>query len=89
MIGLIKYNHKKNLQTDRQSRREAGPAHAMSYYSCPDEPTRRVLRARRYATKGRIGLGLHRTTRAALRSIGSSRDFIKGPSGASCGQGLV
>jgi hypothetical protein len=32
------------------------------------------VRARRYATTGRIGLGLHRTTWAVLRSIGSSRD---------------
>jgi hypothetical protein len=47
------------------------------------------VRARRRATTGRIGLGLHRTTRAALRSIGSSRDTITGLTGASCGPDLV
>jgi hypothetical protein len=47
--------------------------------------------ARRCATTGRIGLGLHRTARAALRSIGlgSWRDSTKGLTGASCGPDLV
>ncbi len=36
MIGLMKYNHKKNLQTDRQRRRGEGPAYAVPYYSYPD-----------------------------------------------------
>jgi hypothetical protein len=38
---------------------------------------------------GRIGLGLHRTTWAALRSIGSSRDSTKGLAGARRGPDLV
>ncbi len=36
-----------------------------------------------------IGLGLHRTTWAALSSIGSSRDSTKGLTGTSCWQDLV
>ncbi len=49
------------------------------------------VRARRYATTGRIDLGLHGTTLtwAALRSIGSWRDSVKGLTGASCGPDLV
>ncbi len=47
------------------------------------------VRARRYATKGRNGLGLHGTTLAALRSIGFWRDSINGLTGASCGPDLV
>jgi hypothetical protein len=47
------------------------------------------VRARRYATTARIGLGLHRTARAALRSTGSSRDSTKGLTGSSCGPDLV
>ncbi len=96
MIGLMKYNHKKNLWTDRQRRRGEGPAHAVSFYCCPESPTSPpragaggVLRsillleyvwAKRYATTGRIGLGLHRTTWAALCSIGSWRDSTEGAS---------
>ena len=45
--------------------------------------------ARRYATAGWIGLGLHRTTWAALRSIGSSRDSTEHLMGASRGPDLV
>jgi hypothetical protein len=45
--------------------------------------------ARQYAPTGRLGLGLHRTTRAALRSIGSSRDSTKHLMGARCGPDLV
>jgi hypothetical protein len=36
MIGLMKYNHKKNLWTDRQRKMGAGPAHAVPYFSYPD-----------------------------------------------------
>ncbi len=37
------------------------------------------VQARRYATTGRMGLGLHGTTWAALRSIGSWRDSTWDP----------
>ena len=47
------------------------------------------VRARRYATTGRIGLGLHRTTWAVLRNIGSSRDSTEHLMGASRGPDLV
>jgi hypothetical protein len=41
--------------------------------------------ARRYGTTGRIGFGLHRTTWAALRSIGSWRDSTEHLMGVSHG----
>jgi hypothetical protein len=47
------------------------------------------VRARRYAPTGRIGLGLHRTTRAALSFIGSWRDSTEHLTGASCRPDLV
>jgi hypothetical protein len=47
------------------------------------------VRARRHATTGRIGLGLHGTTWAALRSIGSSRDATEHLMGARRGPDLV
>ncbi len=47
------------------------------------------VRARRYATTGRIGLGLDRTAWAVLRSIGSSRDSTEHLMGASRGPDLV
>jgi hypothetical protein len=47
------------------------------------------VRARRYATTGRIGSGLHRTTRAVLRSIASWMDSTEHLMGASSRPDLV
>ncbi len=51
--------------------------------------TMEYVRARRYATTGRTGLGLHDTARAELRSIGSRRTFTKDLTGAGRGPDLV
>ncbi len=83
---------------DCEHERGEGPAHTVPYYSTLTSPPGGVLHsirlleyvlARLYATTGRIGLGLHRTTRAALPSIGSSRDSTEHLMGASSGPDLV
>ena len=79
MYVTKKYNHKINLRTDRQRRRGEGPARAAPYTAAPTSPPGGVcsrirlleyVRASRYATTGRIGLGLLRdyTGRAVGRT---------------------
>ena len=96
MIGLMKYKHKKNLRTDRQRRR--GKDQLVPRLVKPPRLARRevsihttleYVRARRYATTGWTGLGLHGTARAELRSIGSRRTFTKDLTAAGRGPDLV
>ncbi len=65
-----------------------GPAHKPQVVLRRIRPLEHV-RAGRCATTGRTGSGLHGTTRAALRSIGSSRDSTEHLTGAGRGPDLV
>jgi hypothetical protein len=101
VIGLMKYNPKKNFGTSRRTVSAGGEKNQLMpcpITAAPTSPPGGVLRcirlleyvlARWYATTGLIGLGLHRTTWAALRSIGSWRDSTEHPMGASRGPDLV
>jgi hypothetical protein len=99
VIGLMKCNHRNNVRTDRQRRRGERCGAVRGAVRCVGRcgavrgggwgGLLEYVRARRYATTGRIGLGLHGTTWAALRSIGSSRDSTEHLMGASRGPDLV
>ncbi len=98
VIGLMKYNHKR---TSGRTVSAGGEKDQLiqcpitATLTCPPGGVLRSIRlleyvlARQYSTAGRIGLGLHGITWAALRSIGSSRDSTEYLMGASCGLDLV